>query len=147
LTEVSKKIVRTRFSLVFLLAGALVCLGLALYYGLKGGGQPLQVTESSFESEVLRSDLPVLVDFWAEWCGPCHMVAPTVAKFAVEFKGKLKVVKVDVDKNPGLSQAYKINGIPALLVFHKGVIVKTWVGALPEMAFRTELQAVFASLQ
>jgi len=132
--------------LLFLLAGAFVFLGLALYIGLKGGDQPVAVTDGSFEEEVLRSELPVLVDFWAIWCGPCRMVAPTVEKFASEFKGKVKVVKVDVDQNPGLSRTYRISGIPTLLVFHKGAIVKSWTGALPEEAFRRELQMVYDSL-
>jgi len=132
--------------LVFLLVGAVVFMGLALYIALKDGDHPMAVTEGTFEQEVLRSELPVLVDFWAVWCGPCRMVAPTVEKFAGEFKGKVKVVKVDVDQNPGLSRAYRINGIPTLLVFHKGTIVKSWTGALPEEAFRKELQIVYDSL-
>jgi thioredoxin 1 len=119
----------------------------ALHFALKDKqGEPLQVTEGSFEREVLKSEVPVLVDFWAVWCGPCRMIAPILEKFSKEFEGRVKIVKVDVDHNPGLSKTYGINGIPTLLVFHKGEVVKTWVGAMPEQMFRTELEKVHASL-
>ena len=77
----------------------------------------LVVTDSSFQKEVLGSDIPVLVDFWATWCGPCRMYGPVVDQVASDYKGRLKVVRVDVDQNPGLSRAFKINAIPNSILF------------------------------
>jgi len=88
------------------------------------------VTDANFDSEVLKSDLPVLVDFWAEWCGPCRMVGPIVDQVAAEQSGKLKVVKMNVDENPETPSKYAIRGIPSLLLFKDGKVAATQVGAV-----------------
>jgi thioredoxin 1 len=101
---------------------------------------PVHVTDATFEKEVLRSDLPVLVDFWAEWCGPCRMVAPILEKLAKEYAGKVKIAKVDVDRNPGLSNAFQIMSIPTLMFVKNGKIVGQAAGAAPEPALRDALK-------
>jgi thioredoxin 1 len=92
----------------------------------------LNVTDASFEAEVLKSEIPVLVDFWAVWCGPCRMVAPSVESMAQEYQGKLKVVKVNVDENQAIPAQYGIMSIPTLLLFKAGELQETIVGALPK---------------
>ena len=92
------------------------------------------ITEQNFSDEVLKSDLPVLVDFWATWCGPCKMVAPIVSEIAAENAGKIKVCKVDVDENPGLAAQFNVSSIPTLIVFKNGVAVNAIVGARPKAA-------------
>ncbi|MBI2889345.1 MAG: thioredoxin [Nitrospirae bacterium] len=90
------------------------------------------VSDGEFEQEVLQSSLPVLVDFWAEWCGPCKAVAPVVQEVATEYSGKLKVVKVNVDDNPGTPSKYQVMGIPTLMLFKGGKPVNQIVGAVPK---------------
>lgn len=92
----------------------------------------LEATDANFETEVLKSDLPVLVDFWAVWCGPCKMIAPVVEEIAGEYAGKLKVAKVDVDENPMSGQKYGVRSIPTLLLFKQGKVVETIIGAMPK---------------
>ena len=87
------------------------------------------LTDANFEQTVLKSPVPVLVDFWAEWCGPCRMIAPHIESLATEFDGKAVVGKLDVDENPGVTSKYSIRGIPALLVFKGGELVDAMVGA------------------
>jgi len=95
----------------------------------------LTITTANFESEVLKSDLPVLVDFWATWCGPCKMTEPVVDEIAKEFAGKVKVGKVDVDQNPALSQQCNVMSIPTFIVFKGGQPVGSLIGAQPKPAF------------
>ncbi len=90
----------------------------------------LAVSDQSFESDVLKASLPVLVDFWAEWCGPCKMIAPILEEVAKDYSGKLKVAKVNVDENTNTPGQYGIRGIPTLLLFKGGNVVATKVGAL-----------------
>ncbi len=94
------------------------------------GVNVLTFSDASFDSDVLKSEVPVLVDFWAEWCGPCKMMAPTVDQIATEYNGKLKVGKVDVDSNGGTAMRYNIRGIPTLLLFKDGRVVDSRVGAV-----------------
>ena len=97
------------------------------------------VTDSTFDQEVLKSDVPVLVDFWAPWCGPCKAVAPVVEDLSKEFEGRLKVVKLNTDENPKTAQAYTIRGIPSLYLFKSGQVVEQVVGAVPKSTLATAI--------
>lgn len=94
--------------------------------------KPIDVTTETFDSEVLKSDKPVLVDFWAEWCPPCRMIAPTVKEMASEYETVLKVAKVDTDENPSLTGMFNIASIPTLMLFKEGRVVERIVGAYPK---------------
>jgi thioredoxin 1 len=107
----------------------------------------LAVTDASFQKEVLGSDLPVLVDFWATWCGPCRMYGPVVDQVARDYKGRLKVVRIDVDQNPGLSRAFKINAIPNSILFQKGSAVMNWVGLVSEDDLKSGIEKVVLPVQ
>ncbi|MBZ0280733.1 MAG: thioredoxin [Anaerolineae bacterium] len=107
-------------------------------------GKPVIVTDATFEAEVLNHDKPVLVDFWAEWCGPCRMVGPTLEKLAKEFAGQIRIAKVNVDENPGLSQAFKVMSIPNIMLIKNRTIVFNQPGALPEPAFRDIITQLIA---
>lgn len=98
------------------------------------------LTEQNFEQEVLQSEIPVLVDFWATWCGPCRMLAPTIAQIAEEQAGKIKVGKVDVDEEPELAQQFRIASIPTLMVFKGGQMVKANIGVVPKAAIEDMLK-------
>lgn len=108
--------------------------------------EPVHVTDATFQDEVISysNELPVLVDFWAEWCGPCRMVAPIMDKLAEEFAGQLRIAKVDTDANPGLSQAFQIMSIPTIMAFKDGMLVFNQPGAFPEAAFRDLVQQLIA---
>jgi thioredoxin len=99
------------------------------------------VNEATFEQEVLKSDKPVVVDFWAEWCGPCRAVSPILDQIATEHSDKLDIVKLNVDENPGLAMKYQITAIPAFKVFEAGQVVKTVIGAKPKPALEADLAA------
>src|SRR5579862_4892104 len=94
------------------------------------GANTLTFTDSTWETDVLNSEVPVLVDFWAEWCGPCRMMTPTVDALATDYAGRVKVGKVNVDENNGIAMRYNIRGIPTLLLFKGGKVVEQKVGAV-----------------
>jgi thioredoxin 1 len=93
--------------------------------------EPIHVTDAAFEKAVLQSKVPVIVDFWAPWCGPCRQVAPTLEKFAKEYEGKLLIAKVNTDENPEWAMRYGVQGIPTMLFVAEGKVVYQQVGALP----------------
>jgi thioredoxin 1 len=104
-------------------------------------GKPQTVTEASFDQEVMHSQQPVLVDFWAPWCGPCRMTDPILEKMAHELAGRLVVAKVNVDENPYISQRFGVQSIPTMMIVKNGQIVDRWVGAYPESAIRGKVAA------
>ena len=97
------------------------------------------LTDQNFEAEVLRQDGPVLVDFWAEWCGPCVRLGPTIAQIADELAGKVRVGKLNVDDNPRTAERYQVMSIPTVLVFRKGEVAKSLVGLLPKSSYLAAL--------
>jgi thioredoxin len=107
-------------------------------------GNVREVTDSTFAQEVLQSTSPVLVDFWADWCGPCKAIAPIVEDLAREYEGRLKVMKLDVDENPRTASAYRVQSIPTLLVFKDGRLAERIVGAVPKPVIVDKLQSVVA---
>ena len=102
----------------------------------------LEVNDSNFDEVVLRSDKPVVVDFWAEWCGPCRMIAPAIEEIAKDFEGKAVVVKCDVDSSPGVAAKFGIRNIPTVLFFKNGQIADKQVGAVPKVNFVNKLNVL-----
>lgn len=102
----------------------------------------ITLNNANFENEVIKSDLPVLVDFWADWCGPCKALAPIVEEIALEYNGKIKVGKVNVDENNELAAKYNIMSIPTLKIFKNGKIVKELIGAAPKDSIETLIKQV-----
>lgn len=106
--------------------------------------KPMEVTDATFEKEVLQSDIPVLVDFWATWCAPCRMIAPVVEELANEYEGRLKVVKLDVDSNQGTAMKYGIRSIPTLLFFKDGKQQEQLIGAVPKKEIVSKIEKVLS---
>ena len=103
--------------------------------------QPLHVTDNNFESEVLNSNVPVLVDFWATWCGPCRLIAPIIEELSGEYEGKAKICKLDVDNNQRVATQFGIRSIPTLLIFKNGKVVDNIIGAVPRPQIENRLKA------
>jgi thioredoxin 1 len=93
---------------------------------------PVKVSDASFQNDVLNSKKPVVVDFWAEWCGPCRMIAPALEELSGELGDKITVAKINIDENPGVPQKYGVRGVPTLMIFSQGQVAATKVGALPK---------------
>jgi thioredoxin 1 len=102
---------------------------------------PISVTDSSFQSDVLESKTPVLVDFWAEWCGPCRVIAPSLEEISNELNGRLTVAKINIDENPQTPMKYGVRGIPTLMIFQDGQVAATKVGALPKNKIKEWIEA------
>lgn len=104
--------------------------------------QPIHLTDANFTEEIKNSDVPVVVDFWAAWCGPCRMIAPIIDELASEYDGKAKIAKVDVDNNQQVAMQYGIRSIPTILMFKGGEQVETIVGAVPKEQIQNKLNAL-----
>jgi len=105
----------------------------------------VEITDATFESEVKKSDVPVLVDFWAPWCGPCKMVAPIVEEIAKEYEGKLKVGKLNTDDSQKVAAEYGIMSIPTLMIFKNGEVVERLIGAQPKEAIKSRIDALLSA--
>ncbi|GAB1372935.1 thioredoxin [Candidatus Kapaibacterium sp.] len=103
--------------------------------------KPHHLTDAEFQSVVIESQIPVVIDFWAAWCGPCRMIAPIIDEMANEFEGKALITKIDVDNNPGVASKYGIRSIPTVLIFKNGEVVDQIIGAVPKSQIVERLQA------
>ena len=115
--------------------------------GTKTAQDLLHFTDADFKSEVLKSDRPVLVDFWADWCGPCHALAPTIEELAGKFEGAVKVGKLDIDQNLQTARAYGIRGIPSVLLFKNGEVVETLVGVQSKRRYEEVLERALEGIR
>jgi len=104
--------------------------------------KPVEITDNTFDSEVLSSSMPVLVDCWAPWCGPCRMVGPVLEQLAREYAGRVKIAKLNVDENPRTASRYSIRSIPTMLLFNRGELANTMVGALPKQEIERQLRSI-----
>jgi thioredoxin 1 len=102
---------------------------------------PIKVSDASFQADVLNSKSPVVVDFWAEWCGPCRMIAPALEELASELEGKVTVAKINIDENPGVPTKYGVRGVPTLMIFQNGQVAATKVGALPKSKIKEWIES------
>ena len=102
---------------------------------------PIKVSDSSFQADVLNSKTPVVVDFWAEWCGPCRMIAPALEELAGEMNGKVTIAKINIDENPQVPQKYGVRGIPTMMIFNQGQVAATKVGALPKSKIKEWIES------
>jgi thioredoxin 1 len=107
-------------------------------------GNLLQLTDQNFDDEVIKSETPVMVDFWAEWCGPCRMIAPIVEELAGEYNGKLKVAKLDVDAYGSIAQQFRILSIPTVIIFKEGKVESQIIGAVPKKEFEKHIEKALA---
>ena len=106
---------------------------------------PITVTDATFEDDVIKAETPVLVDFWADWCAPCKMIAPIVEELATEYDGTVRFAKLDVDSNPKTATTYGVRGIPTLLIFDDGKPVGQVVGAVPKSVLKSRIEEAIAS--
>jgi len=102
---------------------------------------PVKVSDASFQTDVLNSKKPVVVDFWAEWCGPCRMIAPALEELSGELGEKVTIAKINIDENPGVPQKYGVRGVPTLMIFSQGQVAATKVGALPKSKIKEWIEA------
>ena len=107
--------------------------------------KPIHVTDAEFQATVLDSKMPVFVDFWAEWCGPCHMIAPVVEELAEEYDGKFAFTKVDVDANPNTAMQFGIRSIPTMLLFKDGKVADQVIGAVPKAMLKSKIDKVLSA--